>query len=156
MTSSNGNIFRVTGHLCGEFTGPQWIPHTKASDAGLGCFLWSAPELLSKQWRGWWFETQSCSLWRHRNESSNSKRQPTCLLYGRPLGCLWQWRTEKCGRMLRKPDCTASSHYMNQWVLWQSSAGNLTGNAADIHLRYEFEITTFYFAKKACQSTFET
>ena len=23
MTSSNGNIFRVTGHLCGEFTGPQ-------------------------------------------------------------------------------------------------------------------------------------
>ena len=23
MTSSNGNIFRVTGHLCGEFTG-QW------------------------------------------------------------------------------------------------------------------------------------
>ena len=25
MTSSNGNIFRVTGHLCGEFTGPRWI-----------------------------------------------------------------------------------------------------------------------------------
>ena len=25
---SNGNIFRVTGHLCGEFTGPRWIfPH---------------------------------------------------------------------------------------------------------------------------------
>ena len=23
LTSSNGNIFRVTGHLCGEFTGPQ-------------------------------------------------------------------------------------------------------------------------------------
>ena len=33
MTSSNGNIFRVTGHLCGEFTGPRWIPLTKASDA---------------------------------------------------------------------------------------------------------------------------
>ena len=26
MTSSNGNIFRITGHLCGEFTSPQWIP----------------------------------------------------------------------------------------------------------------------------------
>ena len=25
--------FRVTGHLCGEFTGPRWIPRTKASDA---------------------------------------------------------------------------------------------------------------------------
>ena len=40
MTSSNGNIFRVTGHLCGEFTGPRWIPRTKASDAELWCFLW--------------------------------------------------------------------------------------------------------------------
>ena len=44
MTSSNGNIFCVTGHLCGEFTGPQWIPRTKASDAELWCFLWSVPE----------------------------------------------------------------------------------------------------------------
>ena len=39
MTSWNGNIFRITGHLCGEFTGPRWIPHTKASDAELWCFL---------------------------------------------------------------------------------------------------------------------
>ena len=44
MTSSNGNIFRITGHLCGEFTGPRWIPRTKASDAELWCFLWSASE----------------------------------------------------------------------------------------------------------------
>ena len=44
MTSSNGNIFRVTGHLCGEFTGPRWIPRTRASDAELWCFLWSASE----------------------------------------------------------------------------------------------------------------
>ena len=28
MTSSNRNFFRVTGHLCGEFTGPRWnFPH---------------------------------------------------------------------------------------------------------------------------------
>ena len=38
MTSSNGNIFRVTGHLCGEFTDHRWIPHTKASDAELLMF----------------------------------------------------------------------------------------------------------------------
>ena len=44
MTSSNGSIFRVTGHLCGEFTGPRWIPHTKASDAELWCLLWSVSE----------------------------------------------------------------------------------------------------------------
>ena len=44
MTPSNGNIFRVTGHLCGKFTGHRWISHTKASDAELWCLLWSAPE----------------------------------------------------------------------------------------------------------------
>ena len=41
MTSSNGNIFRVTGPLWGEFTRHRWIPLTKASDAELWCFLWS-------------------------------------------------------------------------------------------------------------------
>ena len=35
------NIFRVTGHLCGEFTDNRWIPLTKVSDAELWCFLWS-------------------------------------------------------------------------------------------------------------------
>ena len=44
MTSSNGNIFRVTGPLCGKFTGLRWIPRTKAIDAELWCFVWSASE----------------------------------------------------------------------------------------------------------------
>ena len=44
MTSSNGNIFRVTGPLCREFTDHRWISLTKASDADLWCFLWFAPE----------------------------------------------------------------------------------------------------------------
>ena len=35
MTSSNGDIFRITGHLRGKFTGHRWIPCTKASDAEL-------------------------------------------------------------------------------------------------------------------------
>ena len=69
MTSSNGNIFRVSGHLCGEFTGPRWIPRTKASDAELWCFFdLRLNKRLSKQWWGWWFETLSHPLWRHRND----------------------------------------------------------------------------------------
>ena len=44
MTSSNGNIFRVTGLLCKEFTGYRWIPHTNDSDAQLWYCIWSAPE----------------------------------------------------------------------------------------------------------------
>ena len=44
LTSSNGNISLVTGHLCRELTGPRWIPRTKASNVELWCFLWSASE----------------------------------------------------------------------------------------------------------------
>ena len=44
MTSSNGNIYRVTGHVCWEFIGQRWIPQTKASGAELWCFLSSASE----------------------------------------------------------------------------------------------------------------
>ena len=46
MTSSNGNIFRVTGHLCGEFAANRRIPCIKASDAELWCFLWYVPEWM--------------------------------------------------------------------------------------------------------------
>ena len=31
---------------------------------------------LSKQWRGWWFETQSGSLWRHRNVWPSARTGP--------------------------------------------------------------------------------
>ena len=70
MTSSNGNFFRVTGPLCGEFTGHRWIPRTKASDAELWCFFFylRLNQRPSKQSWGWWSETLSCSLWRHRND----------------------------------------------------------------------------------------
>ena len=67
MTSSNGNIFRATGHLCGEFTGHRWIPRKKASDAELWWFLWLVYKRLSKQLWSWWFETPSYTLWHHCN-----------------------------------------------------------------------------------------
>ena len=73
MTSSNGNIFRVTGHLCGKFTGPRWISRTKASDSELWCPFDMRPNIrLSKQSWGWWFETPPKSLWRHRNAGDAS------------------------------------------------------------------------------------
>ena len=39
ITSSNGNVYHVTGPFCGEHTGHWWIPLTKASDAELWCFF---------------------------------------------------------------------------------------------------------------------
>ena len=41
--------FRFTGLLCGEFTDHRSIPGTKASDAELWCFVWSAPEPTIEQ-----------------------------------------------------------------------------------------------------------
>ena len=71
MTSPNGNNFRVTGPLCGEFTGPRWIPPTKASDAELWCFFdLRLNKRLSKQSIGWLFETLSRPLLRHCNVTS--------------------------------------------------------------------------------------
>ena len=58
MTSSNGNIFRVTGSLCGEFTGHRWIPCTKSSDAELWCFLWFA------HWINGWVNNREAGDWR--------------------------------------------------------------------------------------------
>ena len=82
--------YYVTDPLCGEFTGHRWIPRTKASDAKLWCFLWSAPGLnkrLGKQSRGWWFETPSRILWRHCIELHyvSGNMHIIVLLYGRVI-----------------------------------------------------------------------
>ena len=61
MRSSNGNIFRVIGHLCGEFTRHRWILRTKASNAERWSFLWSAPWI-----KGWANNRKAGDLRRHR------------------------------------------------------------------------------------------
>ena len=60
MTSSNGSIFRVTGPLCGEFTGHRWIPRTKASDAELWLF-----SLICAWINGWANNREAGDLRRH-------------------------------------------------------------------------------------------
>ena len=60
MTSSNGNIFRVTDPLCGEFTSPVARSFHVFLDLRLN-------KRLSKQSWGWLFETPFCPLWRHCN-----------------------------------------------------------------------------------------
>ena len=63
MTSSNGNIFRVTDHLCGEI--PPQRPVTRSFDVFFDLRL---NKRLSKQSWGWWFETLSRPLWPHCND----------------------------------------------------------------------------------------
>ena len=60
MTSSNGNIFHVTGHC---------------ATRGFNVFFDQRPnKRLSRQWWGCWFETPP--LWRHNNEPQQNKIQP--------------------------------------------------------------------------------
>ena len=69
MTSSNGNIFRVTGPFYGEFIGPGELlaqrPVTRSFDVFFDLRL---NKRLSKQPWGWWFETPSWSLCRQCND----------------------------------------------------------------------------------------
>ena len=67
MTSSNGNIFRVTGPLCGE-SFPSQRPVTRSFDAFFDLRL---NKRLSKQTKGRWFETPSRSSRRYFNGHGN-------------------------------------------------------------------------------------
>ena len=75
MTSSNGDIFRVTDHLCGKFTAQR--PVTRSFNV-----FFDLNKRLSKQSWGWGFETLPCPLWRH------------CNLMYLPVMCLHhEWQT---------------------------------------------------------------
>ena len=47
MTSSNGNVFRVTGPLCGEFTGPGEFPSQRPVTLSFDVFF---DLRLNKRW----------------------------------------------------------------------------------------------------------
>ena len=66
MTSSNGNVFRVTGHSPATDEIPSQRPVTRSFDVFFDLRL---NKRLSKQSKHWWFETPSRSLWRHCNVS---------------------------------------------------------------------------------------
>ena len=54
----NGNIFRATGPLCGEFTGPGEFPTQSPVTRSFDVFFdLRLNKRLSKQLWGWWFET---------------------------------------------------------------------------------------------------
>ena len=57
MTSSNGNIFRVIGPLCGEFTGHRWTPPPPPQ----------RPVMRSPWINGWVNNLEAGDLRRHRS-----------------------------------------------------------------------------------------
>ena len=64
MTSSNENIFRVTGHLCGEFTGPARGPvNSPHKGQWRGELIFS---LICARINGWVNTGEAGDLRRHR------------------------------------------------------------------------------------------
>ena len=105
MRSSNRNIFRVTGHLCREFTGHRRTLRTKASDAQLWCFLWSA-------WiNGWINNRQAGDLRRHRTHYDVNVM----------MGCLWSIP------LLRKMDVLSDQNPHSHVIIhiWDSSVAEI-------------------------------
>ena len=71
MTSSNGNIIRVTGHLYEEFTGHRWIPLQRPVTRSFDAFFYLRLNNRLSKWWGWWSDTPSCPLWRQFNNYRN-------------------------------------------------------------------------------------
>ena len=96
MTSPNGNIFCVTGPLCGE--SPTQRPVTRSFDV---FFDLRVNKRLIKQSWGWWFETPSRPLWCHCNDpllyvlrylSLIAKHQNTSIFTTLPWHYIKLWR----------------------------------------------------------------
>ena len=83
-------VFRVTGHLCGEFTGPGEFPAQRTVTQSFDVFFdLRLNKRLSVQSWGWWLETQSHPLCRQCNESfvqimstveKNSRTRAICFI----------------------------------------------------------------------------
>ena len=72
-------IYAGNSPVPGEF--PTQRPVTRS----FGVYFDLSPnKRLSKQSWGWWFETPSCSLWRHRNENF-----PDSKVHGANMGPIW-------------------------------------------------------------------
>ena len=143
MTSSNWNIFRVTGPLWGGTAGHRWIPFTKPSDAELWCFLWSALEQTPEQT----LETPviwdavvliMASLW-CLSPASGTKYHDAILMASAVIvlyhisllwssDAIWWHRSELTLAQTMACCLTATSHYLNQcWLL--------ISKVYDIHMR---------------------
>ena len=86
MTSSNRNIFRLTGSLWGEFTVTSEFPSHRPVMQGFDVFFdLCLYKWLSKHSRCWWFETPSRPLWRHCNDKWNMG------VVGTPIGASGWW-----------------------------------------------------------------
>ena len=127
MTSSNGNIFRVTGHLCGEFTGDRSPVNSPHKGQWCGALMFS---LICVWINGWVNNREAGDLRRYRAHYDVTVmsfdtmviRGATCYCSSIPVceQCLhkesmwWMWcewghqvRVNKYSRTVTESDCVA-------------------------------------------------
>ena len=101
ITSSNGNIFRVTGPLCGEFTGHRWIPNTKSQWRGTLMFFFFFICAWIKVWvnnrEAGDLRRQSRSFWRHcvwETRPCTVSASTVITKFGSEFVRDWHWKSE--------------------------------------------------------------
>ena len=145
MTSSNGNIFRVTGPLCGEFTGSRWIPLKKG------------------QWRGALMFSLICAWkngWVKNNHETDDLRRPrthydvTLMIgYGyrilEPILTHWGRATHICvGKLTTIGSDNGLSPGRRQAIIWTNAGILLIGSGLGTNVsENSIEILTFSFTK---------
>ena len=111
MTSSNRNIFRVTGPLCREFTGDRWIPRTKASNVE----LWMLSLICTWQ-NGWLNNGEAGDLRHHRAHYDVIVMTCICVCVCVCV-CVYtalKWSTFHCGyecQMIIAEVCHTAAHH---------------------------------------------
>ena len=129
MTSSNGNILRVTGPLCGQFTGHRWIPSQRplvmrSFDVFFDLLL---HRQLSRHSRRRWFETPSPSLCRHsyaislqlrhnKRDGVSNHRRIHCL-----LNCWFRRRSKKARKLRVTGLCAGNSPVTGEFPTQRAS-----------------------------------
>ena len=95
--------------LCGEFTGPGEFPAQRPVTRCFDVFFdLRLNKRLSKQWWGWWFETPSWSLWRHRNTHKNT----LWLVIGKAFGFTPLSFSNIYGLRITKPQCQTRHRFL--------------------------------------------
>ena len=97
MTSSNGSIFRVTGPLCGEFTGPGEFPAQRPVTRSFDVFF---DLRLNKDWVN---NRETGDLRRHRGHCDVNVMENSL-------------RFSVCGDFTRKPLTNVTD--VERWVSW--------------------------------------
>ena len=155
-TSSNGNIFCVTGPLWGEITGHWWISLKKASGTKLWCFLWSTPEQMVEQTiktlLGWGKMAYFTGAYvRHATSMSEISQRNIKHTYSRKgfvYTCTYFFRTKNCFQALLLHDISVD---LPMFSVFRTVCNMLTESCSSI---FTSRITNVNMEKSAVLSLF--